>query len=366
MTASTDPSDDLKLTGSGPRTSTAFDAISEDLQELRFRAGDVSYAEIAARIARRREAGGMTPAAARVARSTVFDAFRSGRRRINPALIAEIAIALGESEEAAAGWRKRCFEARMQSSRQTLAVIGDPPPLPDAPTAAPETGAGAAERTGPAARREPVPAAAGIPHRMPDGVEPAQLRSMRAALTVALLAACIGLNIFGNTVIMKFELPVFLDMVGTATAAFTLGPWHAVLVSVGTNLATTVGGDPVSLAFMPVNIAGALLWGYGFQRWAPARTPLGFLLLNVAVALACTLVALPITILVFDGVTHSSTGAMADLLTAGQSIVVAILVANTAASVIDKLISGYAALLVSRLLKPLRLRPERDAAAAQR
>lgn len=44
-----------------------------------------------------RAAAGTTAAAARIARSTVLDAFRLGRRRINPDLVAEIVVTLGHS-----------------------------------------------------------------------------------------------------------------------------------------------------------------------------------------------------------------------------------------------------------------------------
>jgi len=39
------------------------------------------------------------------------------------------------------------------------------------------------------------------------------------AVLAAVLVGCIGLNIFGNTVTEKFGLILFLDMIGTATAA---------------------------------------------------------------------------------------------------------------------------------------------------
>ena len=52
-----------RATGRAP-----FDAIAADLQRLRIESGDVSYAEIATRIARRREADGASPASATPAR----------------------------------------------------------------------------------------------------------------------------------------------------------------------------------------------------------------------------------------------------------------------------------------------------------
>ncbi|MGB9034947.1 MAG: hypothetical protein WCC45_10560, partial [Paeniglutamicibacter sp.] len=65
----------------------AYDEIAQDLQQLRFAAGDVSYAEIVRRIAAHRERNGVDAGNARPARTTVYDAFRTGRTRVNPHLV---------------------------------------------------------------------------------------------------------------------------------------------------------------------------------------------------------------------------------------------------------------------------------------
>ncbi|WP_129590475.1 hypothetical protein [Cryobacterium aureum] len=117
-------------------SSAPLDRLVEDLQRLRNTAGDVSYAEIAALITRGSEAQGITPAAARGARSSVFDAFRTGRRRINAVLVEEIVLALGEDDAAAALWRKRCLDARLAARRPAGAVGIDRPGGP-AESAAP-------------------------------------------------------------------------------------------------------------------------------------------------------------------------------------------------------------------------------------
>ncbi|MFA5606074.1 MAG: hypothetical protein WDA07_02615 [Leucobacter sp.] len=128
-----------------------FDGIARDLQQLRLDAGDVSYAEVAARIASNRAAAGATAAAARIARSTVFDAFRLGRRRINPDLVAEIVIALCEDADAADYWRGRCVDARRILSNGPLP--NGPPPNGSLPNGPPCLGAPRNERRGRNRRR---------------------------------------------------------------------------------------------------------------------------------------------------------------------------------------------------------------------
>jgi len=90
----------------------SLDELAAALQEFRISAGAVTYREIAARISQRREAEGLPPGAARAAVSSVYDAFRAGRARTNPELVAEIALALGADGAAAEGWRQRCLAAR--------------------------------------------------------------------------------------------------------------------------------------------------------------------------------------------------------------------------------------------------------------
>lgn len=309
----------------------SLDAIVLDLQQLRLTSGDVSYAQIAIRIAERRREYGANEAAARIARSTVFDAFREGRQRINPDLIAEIVLALGENEAAAETWRTRCITAQ-GVERQRVKPL----------TPASAVGAAVDEPSRPAQADPPINAEKH--HRL------------RTALIIAVIVSCVGINIFGNTVTAKFGLPVFLDMIGTAIASIALGPWYGVLVGLSTNLFATVAGSPVSLAFSLVNIAGALVWGYGYHRFGMGRTHLKFFLLNVIAGVTCTIVAAPITVLLFDGsVTHASNTTTESLVALGHGVWAAVFSANLLSSLADKLISGYLALAAARVLAPLHL-----------
>ena len=59
----------------------------------------------------------------------------------------------------------------------------------------------------------------------------------------------------------------------------------------------STGADRVSQLWVAMWIAawlvGALVWGYGVHRFGFGRTPLRFLLLNIAAAVACTLTSAP-------------------------------------------------------------------------
>ncbi|MDR2996677.1 MAG: tetratricopeptide repeat protein [Microbacterium sp.] len=82
-----------------PRT---LDELVVALSALRSEAGTPSYAEIARRIG---EAGGAEPA-----KVTVYDCFRSGRRRIDAGLVHDIVRALGQDSVTAARWRVTAAE----------------------------------------------------------------------------------------------------------------------------------------------------------------------------------------------------------------------------------------------------------------
>ena len=284
-----------------------FDAIADSLQHLRAEAGDVSYAEIAARVSARREAEGQSAAASRIARSTIFDVFQTGRRRINADLVREISLALGADDDEAEDWRRRCLDARKR-------VLASRPLGSD---------------SGPT------------------------LRTLRTALVIAVLVGCVFLNIFGGTVAARLELPLFLDMAGTATAAFAFGPWYGVIVGLGTNSLGAITSTPETILFALVNIAGAVVWGYGIRRFA--RTIPRFVLLNIIVALACTLVATPLNAVMYDGVSGHASDSFIAALRAVEGLWPAVFSVNFLASLADKILAGFIGLALARQLIPLAL-----------
>ena len=278
----------------------SLDELAHDLQRLRLEAGAVSYTELATRVTQLRESRGMSQAAATVARSSVYDVFRPGRKRVNAELVGEIARALGCGEDEATAWRLRAAVAR----DETVQLHG----------------------------------------YRPGGAK----RGRNAALAVVLCVAAVGLSQFVNFTASALQLPLYLDMVGTACAAFAFGPWAGVAVGVATNLTgNLMHGDFSGWGFALVQIAGAVVWGYGFRGWF-GRSRLRFLLLNAVVAVVCALVAVPVILIFFGGVSSlSSVAALADAVQQlGTGLGGALFSVNMLTSLADKLISGYLALLI--------------------
>jgi len=170
-------------------------------------------------------------------------------------------------------------------------------------------------------------------------------------LLVTVIPVTVALNIVGGIIASALRLPVYLDMIGTAVAAIVLGPWWGALVGLLTNSGSALISGPTSLPFALVNIVGALIWGYGVRSWGLGKSIPKFFLLNIIVAIACTLVAAPIIVLVFGG----ATGAGADALTAtflaiGQGVVGSVLSSNILTSLADKIIGGFVALAIIEAL----------------
>lgn len=304
------------------RENPRWDPLALELQALRASAGDPSFAEIARRISERRLGRGATPHAARVARTTVYDAFRTGRARVNLGLVRDITAVLGGRDVDVDTWIARCRD--MPDERSVVAPVVAPVAPAGTPT---------------------------VEHTPPAPVASPSLRE-----TLVLMAACLGINLLGRMFVDFLDLPVHLDMVGTAIAAIALGPWRGASVGATTNLLGALTSGAASIPFALVNIAGALLWGYGVRRLGLGRTLLRFFALNVGVGVVCSLIAVPILVLFFGG----STGGGQDPITATiaaltDQLTIAVGLSNLLVSQADKIVSGFLALVVISAL-PLALR----------
>lgn len=175
--------------------------------------------------------------------------------------------------------------------------------------------------------------------------------SLPMTLIVTLVPVCVALNIVGGYIASALRLPVYLDMIGTAIAAIVLGPWWGALVGVLTNLGSSLISGPTSIPFLIVSVVGALIWGYGVRSWKMGRTIPRFFLLNVIVAVACTIVAAPIIVLVFGGATGNGADALTGtFLAVGQNLVGSVFSSNILTSLADKIIGGFVALAIIEAL----------------
>ena len=107
-----------------------LDQVAADLRRMRTVAGEPSFATLVRRIAARRAARGVPPHEQRMARSTLYDCFREGRRRVDPDAVAEIAAVLGLPEEYRTRWALRVRAAQAAADGAAIAVAHDRAPTP--------------------------------------------------------------------------------------------------------------------------------------------------------------------------------------------------------------------------------------------
>lgn len=295
-----------------------FDQIADELQTLRTAAGLPSYADIVVRIAQERSALSVPGVAARPARTTVYDAFRPGRRRLDPVLVGEIVRALGVDEIESRTWETRVRNARAAAPAGQVTA---PPPAEPTAMAAPTPESTPVRRTRPTPR-----------------------------FIVAVVLGSLLLNLLGRTLVNGLDLSIYLDMVGTAVTAVVLGPWWGVLVGVSTNVGAVTLDGLISIPFALVNATGALVWGYGVHRFGWGRTLGRYFTLNIIAAVACSLVAVPI-IVALGGETHHRSDYLVDRLHAvGELVVAWTFLINILLSMLDKTLSGFAALVVAEIV----------------
>ncbi|UFU06027.1 tetratricopeptide repeat protein [Ruania halotolerans] len=111
------------------RTEWSLADVANGLRTLRIEAGQPSFAEIARRIATVRAERGVAPAEQRPARGTVYDCFRTDRRRIDIDLVVDIVRALGADSTEADQWAQRCRLALSRAEAATMVTVRNRLPM---------------------------------------------------------------------------------------------------------------------------------------------------------------------------------------------------------------------------------------------
>jgi energy-coupling factor transport system substrate-specific component len=299
-----------------------YDELVGRLQQLRADAGLPSYGDIATNVSRVRVDRGLTPERARVGRTTVYDAFRMGRQRIDADLVGDIARALGADDRAAEEWATEARNARQPTFEVADPALDPPSTEVDAPDA--------------------------------DAVLDPRPRGPR--VVVGVLLAALAVNLAGRGLVAVLDLPVYLDIIGTAFSAIVLGPWWGALVGLATNVAGMTNGGTDSLIFAPVNVLGALVWGYGVRHgWG--RSIGRFFTLNLVVAIVSACIAIPVIVLVGDGTGgHGADRITASTMDLVASVWASVTVSSLLTEAVDKLLCGFVSLAVIESL-PARLLP---------
>jgi energy-coupling factor transport system substrate-specific component len=175
-----------------------------------------------------------------------------------------------------------------------------------------------------------------------------QLKKDFSTITLALIVVAIVLNIVLGQIVSLLKLPIFLDSIGTVLVAVLAGPWAGGLTGLLTNLIWGLISDPVAAAFAPValviGVAAGLCAKYGlFKKWWQA------ILSGVIITLALSIIAIPIRVYMFGGVTGSGADfIVAYLLATGRDLFSAVFITVITDNLIDKVATAMLAWAIVR------------------
>jgi energy-coupling factor transport system substrate-specific component len=171
---------------------------------------------------------------------------------------------------------------------------------------------------------------------------------------LALIAFGAVINIVMGQINQWLRLPIFLDSIGTVLVAVLGGVVAGGLTGLVGNLARTLVAGPVEAAFAPVaitiGIVAGLLARAGFFRrvWTAA-------LAGVVISVALTMVAIPIQVYLFGGVTGTGSDLVVlYMMHIGQTLLSSVALTIVASNIVDKVISTLVVWFILQKL-PMRL-----------
>lgn len=121
-----------------------------------------------------------------------------------------------------------------------------------------------------------------------------------------LTAVCIAINWGGKYIAVLWNLPFWMDSLGTACGAYLLGPWCGAIIGATSNIISGFR-DPMSFVYSLVSIASGLIIGF-CARNKLFRSLLGTHSVAVLVTISCTLLSTPLNCFLYQGYTGNVWG----------------------------------------------------------
>lgn len=161
-----------------------------------------------------------------------------------------------------------------------------------------------------------------------------------ALMTILLFPIGIAINFVGGQVVALLKLPVFLDAIGTVLVGALTGPLGGFIVGVVTNLILGIT-QPTFIPYAIVSAGIGIVAGICGKK-GMFKSVKSTLLAGVFIWIITQLTAVPITTLVFGGVTGSGTSFVTGfLVTAGQGLMQAVFTTSLLTETVDKFISVF-------------------------
>ncbi|MCD7731669.1 MAG: hypothetical protein LUI05_09290 [Oscillospiraceae bacterium] len=123
---------------------------------------------------------------------------------------------------------------------------------------------------------------------------------------ILFVAACVLLNMAGDKIADIFELPFWLDTMGTALSACCLGPVFGAAVGLMSNVIFGIG-DGFSAVYSLVNVGIGFIIGI-FAKKDMLNDVFSVLFASVITGLFTVICSVPINIIIADGYTNNKWG----------------------------------------------------------
>lgn len=168
-------------------------------------------------------------------------------------------------------------------------------------------------------------------------------------LAILIIPVAVAVNFVGGQLASLLKLPMYLDCIGTIFGAMLCGPWVGAVIGLLTNVVTGIA-NPVNFAFIPVSVVVGLVTGVlsrkqMFSNWWK------WIISMILMALTSMIVAAPIIVYVYGGVTGGGTSIItATMMAAGANIWAAVAGSDGIFTVVDRVISFVISYLIIRVI----------------
>ena len=177
-----------------------------------------------------------------------------------------------------------------------------------------------------------------------------RLKENFTTTTIVLMSIAIVINMVAGQLVSMLKLPIFLDSIGTVLVGLLAGPWAGGLTGLLTNLIWGMITSPVAAAFSPVAMAIGITAGlcaqYGlFKTWWLA------IISGVIIAIFNAVVAVPIRLYMFGGITGSGADFITSyMLALGKDLFGSVVFTVFTSNLIDKVVTAVLAWSIVKAL----------------
>lgn len=175
---------------------------------------------------------------------------------------------------------------------------------------------------------------------------------------------CLALNYFGNVLSVRFNLPMWLDTLGTMLSAYLAGPVVGSIVGVTGNLMYSMahGGYPV---YALTSITLALILGFSARK-KMLDSLFGAMTVSVFISLASLVISFPLNLIFYEGRTGNlwGDGVIDRLIEIGSPKIIAQIAGQFYIEFVDKLLTMFVLVLIIRLLRHFTKNNKEETAAA--